>query len=126
MEIIYPSLVEQAVENFSNGEDVTLEYKTKIYRALIEDQIIDEFGFPTKQALEKGYVESVSEEPYLEWNDFLEMYPVFEKYNKNEFEMINGFWEVSLEFRDYLIQEIQKDVLNYSQKEQIQEFLTGR
>lgn len=59
MEIIYPSLVEQAVENFSNGEDVTLEYKTKIYRALIEDQIIDEFGFPTKQALEKGYVESV-------------------------------------------------------------------
>ncbi|KRN30475.1 hypothetical protein [Liquorilactobacillus mali] len=126
MRVIYPVLVEQAVEELAEGEDVTLDYKAQVYQALIKDKIIDEFGLPTEYALKQGYVESITEEPYLEWDEFLDIYPIFKKCEKSEFERIDGFWEVTTDLQKKLMSESYQATLTNIEKAQIQEFLTGR
>lgn len=126
MRVIYPSLVEQAVEELAEGEKITLDYKAQVYQALIKDKIIDEFGFPTEYALSQGYVESITEEPNLEWDEFLDMYPIFKKYDQVEFERINGFWEITTNFQAKLMSDSFQAKLTNIEKAQIQEFLSGR
>ncbi|MFT8423959.1 MAG: hypothetical protein ABF682_11355 [Liquorilactobacillus sp.] len=126
MKVIYPALVEQAIEELAAGQNVTLDYKAQVYQALIKDKIIDEFGLPTEYALKQGYVESITEKPDLEWDEFLSIYPIFEKCERAEFERINGFWEVTVDLQRKLMSNIFQAKLTNIEKAQIQEFLLGR
>lgn len=123
--IIYPPLVEQAVKELAAGEPITAAYQAQVYRALVEDKIIDEFGNPTQQALQQGWVVEIVEQPDLTWQEFTELYPFFAKFAQN-FKKLDGFWEISLEFKNFLIHELGRTTFTEIEKQQIQDYLGGR
>ncbi|MFT8727396.1 MAG: hypothetical protein ABF807_05765 [Liquorilactobacillus nagelii] len=123
--IIYPPLVEQAVTELAAGEPITAAYQAQVYRALVKDQIIDEFGNPTQQALQQGWVTEVVEKSDLTWREFIELYPVFGNFAQ-DFKKLDGFWEVTLEFKNFLIHELKGAAFTEIEKQQIQDFLGGR
>ena len=123
--IIYPPLVEQAVTELAAGEPITAAYQAQVYRALVKDQIIDEFGNPTQQALQQGWVTEVVEKSDLTWREFIELYPVFGNFAE-DFKKLDGFWEVTLEFKIFLIHELKGAAFTEIEKQQIQDFLGGR
>lgn len=123
--IIYPPLVEQAVKELAAGEPITTAYQAQVYRALVKDEIIDEFGNPTQQALQLGWIVEIVEQPDLSWQEFTDLYPVFVKFAQN-FKKLDGFWEVSLEFKSLLIHELKRTTFTEIEKQQIQDYLGGR
>lgn len=92
MEIIYPSIVEDAYAYYlSDG----IEYsKDEVYLYLVEAGIICENGQPTKEAIENGMVREVVEIENMSLNQLFELYPVLSKFSPAIFEMKDGFWEI--------------------------------
>lgn len=126
MEIIYPPLVEDSVNFYRKGRLKKTGVKADMYRLMVEKKIISENGEPTTEALEKGWVKDYYEDEYLSLDEFLNIYPVFNRYDLDDFELIEGFWEVPLEFKDILLIEMKKGKFTYDERQQITEYLADR
>ncbi|MBK0038775.1 MULTISPECIES: hypothetical protein [unclassified Enterococcus] len=92
MEIIYPSLIEEAYR-YNKKFDPTIT-KVEIYQHFYQKGLINENGEPTFEALEMGYVKDYTEDWDITFAEFLSIYPVFEQYNSSHFKMIEHFWEM--------------------------------
>jgi len=126
MNIIYPPLVEESLSYHFSDNKIVLEDKVLMYQSMIEAGVIDEQGFPTKEALEKGWVKDFYEKEQLSFDDFLALYPIFKSYDKRNFYLIDGFWEISHSFKETLIKDIQSEKMGYDDILQITEYLSER
>ncbi|HJF19190.1 MAG TPA: hypothetical protein K8W13_02600 [Enterococcus columbae] len=126
MQIIYPSLVEEAVRFHYPNQKVSTKEKAAIYQAMVQQQLILPNGQPSELALNNGWIKDFYEEENLSFTEFLALYPLFENYDAQLFEQIDGFWEISLEFREVLLQKLAADTCNYDEKIQIEAYLSDR
>lgn len=126
MDIIYPILVEQAAAHAIEDGQPTVADKAAMFKAMVEDGIIDTNGQPTPMAIEKGYVTSTYEHENLSWKEFIDYYPIFKNYDPDYFELIDGFWEIPLSFRKELINDLNSDQFTGIEKLQLQEYLSER
>lgn len=126
MNIIYPPLVEESLSYHFSDNKIVLEDKVLMYQSMIEAGVIDEQGFPTQEALEKGWVKDFYEKEQLSFDDFLALYPIFKSYDKRNFHLIDGFWEISHSFKETLIKDIQSEKMGYDDILQITEYLSER
>ena len=126
MNIIYPPLVEESLSYHFSDNKIVLEDKVLMYQSMIEAGVIDEQGFPTQEALEKGWVKDFYEKENLSFDDFLALYPIFKSYDKRNFHLIDGFWEISHSFKETLIKDIQSEKMEYDDILQITEYLSER
>jgi hypothetical protein len=111
MKIIYPPLVEQAYgELRAMGLDVT---KDRVYRMMINKDLIDQQGQPTKWALDKGYVDNFigkadgSLEP-ANLSAFKRMYPVYAEFSDDHFVKASVGWAAD----KYVIKTLSNRILN--------------
>ncbi|GBD61046.1 putative uncharacterized protein [Tetragenococcus halophilus subsp. halophilus] len=115
MEIIYPPLVEQSIQYYTQGNEQKTISKAEMYRSMVEKGILTENGLPTDYALENGWVKDFYEDEHLSFEDFLEIYPVFKNYDPELFQIIDGFWEITIRFKEELIQEISESKFDYDE-----------
>ena len=79
MEIIYPSLIEEAYHHSKKFHpEITKEV---IYRHFYEAGLIKENGDPTEKALSEGVVKDYTEDWDLTFEEFLAIYPVFRSFD---------------------------------------------
>ncbi|UUV98131.1 hypothetical protein [Vagococcus luciliae] len=126
MNIIYPPLVEDSLSYYFYDKEIDLQDKVDMYQSMLSAGVIDEYGLPTKEALEKGWVKDFYEEENLSFEEFLNLYPIFCSYDKNKFQLIDGFWEISHSFKEQLIKEIKSEKMGYDAILQITEYLSER
>lgn len=126
MNIVYPPLVEESLSYHFADKKLEIEDKVAMYQNMLEAGVIDEHGLPTKEALEKGWVKDFYEEENLSFDDFLALYPVFKSYDKRNFHLIDGFWEIDLSFKEALINKVQSENMGYDDILQITEYLSER
>lgn len=91
--IIYPSLVEQAA-SFLKREGIKAE-KDEIYKEMIKNGTIDQYGNPTSMALNEGLVSDYTEKKNMRLVEFKRMYPVFKEFSAKEFVRYDGVWYIS-------------------------------
>lgn len=85
MNIVYPPLVEQAYQMMKQlNKNVS---KQEIYKKLIEINMIDQQGNPTKWALDKGYISEASQ-PAEDETD-ADINNVFRRIPKDAFKYLN-------------------------------------
>lgn len=126
MNIIYPPLVEQSIQfHFPEYQSTELP-KAEMYRMMVERGIITENGMPTEYALENGLVKDYYEEENLSFEEFLMIYPYFERYDADLFQNIDGFWEMPLRIKEEILQELSSGNLDYDEKMQVEEYLADR
>lgn len=125
MEIIYPPLVEQGFSYHLKTLGEKLD-KSELYRGMVKQGIITETGSPTQRALDQGLVKDFYEEENLSFAKFIEIYPVFQRFDQELFQLIDGFWEVPVTFKETLQSLLQDDQLDYDEALQIQEYLADR
>ena len=83
MEIIYPSLIEEAYHHSKKFHpEIT---KEAIYRHFYEAGLIKENGDPTEKALSEGVVKDYTEDWDLTFEAFLAIYPVFRSFDSKHF-----------------------------------------
>ena len=83
MEIIYPSLIEEAYHHSKKFHpEITKEV---IYRHFYEAGLIKENGDPTEKALSEGVVKDYTEDWDLTFEEFLAIYPVFRSFDPKHF-----------------------------------------
>lgn len=124
MEIIYPPLVEQCYKAFhKDSEQLT---KSDVYISLVENNILTENGLPTQHALDIGWVKEFTEEQDLDFEEFLNVYPVFKQFDEQSFIQIDGFWEISQTLKKELIQKIKQGIFNHDDRIQLESFLGAR
>ncbi|EOT38625.1 hypothetical protein [Enterococcus columbae] len=126
MQIIYPSLVEEAVRFHYPNQKVSTKEKAAIYQTMLQHELILPNGQPSTLALDNGWIKDFYEEENLSFTEFLALYPLFKNYDAQLFEQIDGFWEISLEFREVLLQKLAADTCNYDEKIQIEAYLSDR
>lgn len=124
MEIIYPPLVEQSFSYYSIL-DAEID-KSDLYQWMVNNNIITETGLPTQNALDEGFIKDFYEEENLTFEQFLSIYPVFATYDADIFQRIDGFWEVPIEVKEALLQELSSGQLAYDIEIQISEYLADR
>lgn len=91
MEIIYPSLIEEAYRHSKKFHpEIT---KEAIYRHFYEAGLIKENGDPTEKALSEGVVKDYTEDWDLTFEEFLMIYPVFRSFDSKHFKKIEHFWK---------------------------------
>lgn len=93
VKVIYPSLVEQAAV-FLKREGIKAE-KDEIYKEMIKNGTIDQYGNPTKEALKNGLVSDFTEKKGMKLIEFKKMYPIFKEFSAKEFAKYDGIWYVS-------------------------------
>ncbi|UUX34925.1 hypothetical protein [Fundicoccus culcitae] len=108
--IIYPPLVEDAYDYF-HEEDASVT-KGQVFRKLIEDNIIQLNGYPTKDAIEAGIVRDFSEDANLTFEEFLEIYPVFKRYDANYFWLEDEFWVMDEALLAFIEVDLEKDAFS--------------
>lgn len=107
MEIIYPSLIEEAYRyNKKFDSKIT---KAEIYQHFYQVGLIQENGEPTIEALEKGYVKDYTEDWDITFSEFLSIYPVFKQYNPSHFKMIEHFWEMNRTLQIEILEKWEND-----------------
>ncbi|MBS7576879.1 MULTISPECIES: hypothetical protein [unclassified Enterococcus] len=128
MKIYYPPLVEQANELIDKYKHPRAQAATKadIYRLLVSKQLLAENGAPTAAAVAKGYVKDYYEAADLNFNAFLELYPVFTQFDSALFRKIGGFWEIPIDFKDYLLAEISQDTFDYDEQIALESYFSER
>ncbi len=119
MKIIYPPLVEDSYSYFQEKKP-----KSLLYQKLVAQNIIDETGAPTKEALRKGWVKDFYEAVDLSFEKFLDLYPIFRLWSEIEFKKIEGFWEMAIRDKQKIQQVICK--LPYDQKQQLMMYFDER
>lgn len=125
MEIIYPPLVEESVRYHLKGRN-RISDKAAMYRTMVEKGIISDNGQPTTYALEQGLVKEFYEEADLSLADFLAIYPVFQQYDLELFQKIDGFWEIPLKLKATLLQDLSTGEFDYDEAIQLKEYLADR
>lgn len=93
---------------------------------MVDLEIINAQGLPTQKALELGWVKDFYEKENLSFEEFLELYPVFESYDASHFQLIDGFWEISSSFKEILLKELQSEKMEYDDILQLTEYLSER
>lgn len=126
MEIIYPPLVEESINFHLKERSKEISDKAEMYQLMVERGVISETGEPTPEAIEKGWVKDFYEAEDLSLEDFLTLYPIFNKYDLTDFQLIDGFWEVPVELKETLLKELDSDKFDYDETQQITEYLTDR
>lgn len=126
MEIIYPPLVEDSLAFHLANKEVSLVDKAEMYSLMVKKGILLETGEPTQEAIEKGWVKDFYEEENLTLEEFLKIYPVFYTFDLDSLQLIDGFWEITLELKEELINRLRADDLTYDEKLQIREYLAER
>lgn len=124
MRIYYPPLVEQGFSYFS--EEHQELSRDELYLEMVRNQLITETGMPTNYALENGFIKDFFEEENLSITEFLALYPVFKKYNQDSFKNIDGFWEITIAFKEELKSQLNAGVFNYDERVQLEEYLESR
>ncbi|OTO67588.1 MULTISPECIES: hypothetical protein [unclassified Enterococcus] len=125
MEIIYPPLVEQGVQYYLETTKQLLD-KSTFYRSMVEKGIITETGLPTQQAIEKGLVKDYYEDKGLSFDEFLKIYPIFEEYDEELFQCIDGYWEIPVDMKENLVSQLESGELPYEDTQQIETYLEDR
>ncbi|MBO0429618.1 hypothetical protein [Vagococcus fluvialis] len=126
MEIIYPPLVEDSLAFHLANQEVSLVDKAEMYSLMVKKGILLETGEPTQEAIEKGWVKDFYEEENLTLEEFLKIYPIFHTFALDSLQLIDGFWEITLELKEELINRLRADDLTYDEKLQIREYLAER
>ncbi len=126
MEIIYPSLVEESVRLNYPSQNRKLVKKAEMYRMMVAKGIITENGEPTIEALEKGWVKEFNETKDLTFTEFLAIYPFFKHYDLESIQNIEGFWEIPIDLKETLLQDIKTHKLDYDEIMQVKEYLADR
>ncbi|MGL4643191.1 MAG: hypothetical protein ACRCVH_02665 [Vagococcus fluvialis] len=126
MEIIYPPLVEDSLAFHLANQEVSLVDKAEMYSLMVKKGILLETGEPTQEAIEKGWVKDFYEEENLTLEEFLKIYPIFYTFDLDSLQLIDGFWEITLELKEELINRLRADDLTYDEKLQIREYLAER
>lgn len=126
MEIIYPPLVEDSLAFHLANQEVSLVDKAEMYSLMVKKGILLETGEPTQEAIEKGWVKDFYEEENLTLEEFLKIYPIFHTFDLDYLQLIDGFWEITLELKEELINRLRADDLTYDEKLQIREYLAER
>lgn len=126
MEIIYPPLVEQSVKFHLHGSKQETIDKAEMYRSMVERGILTENGLPTDYALENGWVKDFYEEEHVSFETFLEIYPIFKNYDIHLFQMVDGFWEIPVNLKEELLQQLAENKFDYDETIQIKEYLADR
>mgnify|MGYP004723125667 CR=1 FL=1 len=124
MNIIYPPLVEQCYDMFFKYNDEVS--KTEVYQFLINNQFINNNGSPTQMAIDNQWIQEYVEDQNLSFDEFLLVYPVFQKFNRNAFKLKNGFWEITPLLKEYLKQFKHSRLFNYQEQIQVQAFLSAQ
>lgn len=125
MEIIYPPLVEEGLKYYLETTQQSLD-KSTFYRSMVERGIITETGLPTQQAIENGLVKDYYEDQGLTFDEFLRIYPIFEEYDKELFQCIDGYWEIPVDMKENLVSQLESGELNFEDAQQIQAYLEDR
>lgn len=126
MKIIYPPLVEDSLVFHLANQEVSLVDKAEMYSLMVKKGILLETGEPTQEAIEKGWVKDFYEEENLTLEEFLKIYPIFHTFDSDSLQLIDGFWEITLELKEELINRLRADDLTYDEKLQIREYLAER
>ncbi|MFC6465125.1 hypothetical protein ACFP65_09135 [Marinilactibacillus sp. GCM10026970] len=124
MNIIYPPLVEQCYKAFKE-ENKDLQ-KADVYTMLIENNILTENGMPTEHAIKTGWVKEFTEELDLTFEEFLKVYPIFAEFDKESFAFIDGFWEITKELREDIVEGLQHNKFEHDERIQLESFLSAR
>ena len=107
MEIIYPSLIEEAYRHSKKFHpEIT---KEAIYRHFYEAGLIKENGDPTEKALSEGVVKDYTEDWDLTFEAFLAIYPVFRSFDPKHFKKINYFWEMDLALQEKILDQWEQE-----------------
>ncbi|EOK55514.1 hypothetical protein [Enterococcus faecalis] len=125
MEILYPPLVEQGLKYYLETTKQSLD-KSTFYRSMVEKGIITETGLPTQHAIENGLVKDYYEDEGLSFDEFLKIYPVFEEYDEELFQRIDGYWEIPIEMKENLVSQLESGELPYEDTQQIETYLEDR
>ncbi|OTN89075.1 hypothetical protein A5819_001567 [Enterococcus sp. 7E2_DIV0204] len=126
MNIIYPPLVEESIKFQLLEKKQSFISKADTYRFMVENDIITENGEPTDFAIEKGWVKIFDETENLSLENFLKIYPIFEKYDVGLLEKIDGYWEIPIDLKEKLLLEMAEDKFNYDEQVQLTEYLSSR
>lgn len=86
-------------------------------------KFITETGLPTEEAIAKGWIKDYYENENLSFDEFLALYPVFETYDPDAFQLIDGFWEIPLRLKNELEAGLASHCYDYDQQTQIKEYL---
>ena len=128
MKVIYPSLVEQALDLYvrKNGPVVPKrenELKAHIYSVLVQDGVLKQNGDPTQKAKDDGLVGSFTPNKDGKYEpetvrDLKLMYPMYAQFSDNHFMKSSQGWLADT----YVIRSISSQVLNnpFSDEEQRQ------
>lgn len=120
MKITYPPLVEQGARFFSSVD------QAEMYQILYQNNLITETGLPTKEALEKGYIKEYAETEGLSFEEFLRLYPVFQRYEPTLFQQIDGFWEIPISLKQQIIAGLATGEFEYDEKNDLMEYFADR
>ena len=93
---------------------------------MVEKGIITETGLPTQHAIENGLVKDYYEDEGLSFDEFLKIYPVFEEYDEELFQRIDGYWEIPIEMKENLVSQLESGELPYEDTQQIETYLEDR
>ncbi|MGX7195130.1 hypothetical protein [Enterococcus olivae] len=126
MNIIYPPLVEESIQFHFLGKEREQAPKAAMYRMMVEKGIITENGSPTEAALQNGWIKDFYEEENLSFQEFIELYPLFEQYDSELFQKIDGFWEIPVNLKEELLKELSTEELDHDKKIQIEAYLADR
>lgn len=77
--------------------------KYDVYLSLLDQGVIDQDGQLLPHALEKGLVLEADEVANLSFEEFLNLYPFFKRFNSKHFKLIDGYWELD----DLVIKQIE-------------------
>ncbi|MGY3765223.1 hypothetical protein ACWOAH_01510 [Vagococcus vulneris] len=124
LNIIYPPIVEDTYRSLKTFDrDITIQ---QVYHILLKSKIIDECGQPTSYALNRGLVYEYTETADMMFEDFLKVYPVFNKLSAEKFKLIDGFWEMPVSEKVKLQTSIDNFQLTYDELAQLDAFFENR
>lgn len=121
MNIIYPSLVEQAYA-FAKAQGVKVT-KEEMYKMQVKEGFLTETGAPTQKAIDEGLVASYSQ-THDTLKQFKHEYPIFKDYPKSEFTQQEGIWYVSKKVLEDIVSVA--DSLGYDETQQISTYMNFR
>lgn len=125
MRIIYPPLIEEGF-SYLLGQKQEVDNKADLYRLMVDKGIVSETGEPTDDAIVQGWIKKFDETEGLSFESFLEIYPVFQRYDSDLFQQIDGFWEIPLSLKDQILQELSEGIFDYDEEVQLKEYLADR
>ncbi|MBO0474845.1 hypothetical protein JZO86_14175 [Enterococcus ureasiticus] len=126
MNIIYPPLVEEGIKLQLSERKHELLNKAEMYRLMVDRGVISENGEPTDYAIDQGLVKEYTEPSNMSLEEFLGLYPIFERYDLQLLQKIDGFWEIPVSLKELLLQSMAENKFNYDECVQVMEYLADR